>query len=315
MNTPQPQIAPSSTFFAYAQLLRAGNIFTAMADVTMGFLFTHAAFGQGDAWVFAVLLGASSALYGSGVVLNDVFDVKIDSRERPHRPLPSGRISLASARWLGWELLLLGTALAWLAAFLADDFRPAIVGTLLAGCVVLYNAVVKRTFLGPVAMGGCRGLNVLLGMSVAAGPWRDEHRLVALAIGAYIVGVTWFARTEAGRSSRWHLGSAAVVILCGIGLLWLLPGRCEAVVPLLEREPARWNLLMGVLALLIGLRTFRAVLDPTPYRVQMAVKQCILWLVFLDAAACLVVRGASGAMMVLLLLLPTVLLGRWIEST
>ena len=145
-----------------------------MADVTMGFLFTHAAFGQGDAWVFAVLLAASSALYGSGVVLNDVFDVEIDSRERPHRPLPSGRISLASARWLGWELLLTGTALAWLAAFLADDFRPGIVGTLLAGCVVLYNAVVKRTFLGPVAMGGCRGLNVLLGMSVAAGPWRDE---------------------------------------------------------------------------------------------------------------------------------------------
>jgi len=286
-----------------------------MADVTMGFLFTHAAFGQGDAWVFAVLLAASSALYGSGVVLNDVFDVEIDSRERPHRPLPSGRISLASARWLGWELLLTGTALAWLAAFLANDFRPGIIGTLLAGCVVLYNAVVKRTFLGPVAMGGCRGLNVLLGMSVAAGPWRDEHRLVALAIGVYIVGVTWFARTEARRSSRWRLGLAAVVILGGIGLLWLLPGRCEGVVPLLEREPARWSLLMGVLALLIGLRTFRAVLEPTPYRVQMAVKQCILWLVFLDAAACLVVRGASGAMMVLLLLIPTVLLGRWIEST
>ena len=316
MTTPQPQIGQSSSkFWTYAALLRVPNIFTAVADVTMGFLFTHAAFGRGDAWVFALLVGASSALYGSGVVLNDVFDLEIDSRQRPHRPLPSGRISVASARWLGWELLLLGTALAWLAAFLANDFRPGVVATLLAGCVVLYNGVVKRTLLGPLAMGGCRALNVLLGMSVAAGPWRDEHRLAAVAIGTYIVGVTWFARTEADRSSRWHLGLASVVILGGIGLLWHLPQRCDAIVPLLKQEPARWNLLMGVLALLIGMRTFRAVLDPTPYRVQMAVGQCILWLVFLDAAACLVVRGASGAMMVLVLLIPTVLLGRWVEST
>jgi 4-hydroxybenzoate polyprenyltransferase len=190
-----------------------------------------------------------------------------------------------------------------------------VVATLLAGCVVLYNGVLKRTFLGPVAMGGCRGLNVLLGMSAAAGPWSDEHRLAALAIGVYIAGVTWFARTEARTSSRWRLGLSSLVILGGIGLLWHLPARCETVVPLLRQEPARWSLLIGALALLIGLRTFRAVLEPSPLRVQMAVKQCILWLVFLDAAACLVVRGAPGAMMVLVLLIPIVLLGRWIEST
>ena len=44
----------------YLQLVRLPNLFTAMADVTMGFLFTHAAFGRGDAWVFALLLAASS---------------------------------------------------------------------------------------------------------------------------------------------------------------------------------------------------------------------------------------------------------------
>jgi len=306
---------PSSTLRAYLQLVRLPNLFTAMADVTMGFLFTHAVFGRGDGWVFAFLLAASSLLYAAGVTLNDVFDFQIDARERPHRPLPSGRIPLAAARWLGWELLLIGVALAWTAAFLADDLRPGVVATFLAGSIVLYNGLVKRTPLGPPAMGACRMLNVLLGMSVAAGPWQDEHWTVAASIGTYIVGVTWFARTEAGRSSRWHLGLATAVILLGIGMLWQLPGRCDRVVPILQQEPGRFSLLIAVLALLIGFRCFRAVVEPVPHRVQTAVKQCILSLVILDAAACFVVRDVAGAVIVLLLLVPTVILGRWIEST
>ncbi|MFH1918314.1 MAG: UbiA family prenyltransferase [Planctomycetota bacterium] len=308
---------PSSTLRAYLQLVRLPNLFTAMADVTMGFLFTHAVFGRGDGWVFAFLLAASSLLYAAGVTLNDVFDFQIDARERPHRPLPSGRIPLAAARWLGWELLLIGVALAWTAAFLADDLRPGVVATFLAGSIVLYNGLVKRTPLGPPAMGACRMLNVLLGMSVAAVPWQDEHWTVAASIGTYIVGVTWFARTEAGRSSRWHLGLATAVILLGIGMLWQLPGRCDRdrVVLLLQQEPGRFSLLIAVLALLIGFRCLRAVVEPVPHRVQTAVKQCILSLVILDATACFVVRDVAGAVIVLLLLVPTVILGRWIEST
>ncbi len=300
---------------AYLQLLRVPNLFTAMADVIMGFLFTHAALAAGDGWVLAVLVGASVLLYAAGVVLNDVFDFEIDARERPDRPLPSGRVPLSVARWLGWGLLVLGPALAWIAAFLANDLRPGAVATLLAGCIVVYDAVLKRTPLGPPAMGACRMLNVLLGMSAAAGPWQDEHWLAAAAIGTYIAGVTWLARNEAGRSNRPELGLATAVILAGIGLLWLVPDRCAEVTLLLQQQPGRWGLLMAVTAALIGVRCVRAVIEPVPWRVQMAVRQCILWLVFLDAAACFVVRGLTGAVMVLVLLVPTVVLGWRIETT
>jgi 4-hydroxybenzoate polyprenyltransferase len=288
-----------------------------MADVVMGFLFTHAALGRGDVGIFALLLAASTLLYAAGVVLNDVFDFAADARDRPERPLPSGRISRSVARWLGWELLALGVALAWVAAFFAGDLRPGVVGTVLAACVVLYDAALKRTPLGPPTMGACRLLNVLLGMSAAAGPWHDEHWLVAASVGTYVAGVTWLARTEAGRSSRWHLAPATVVILVGIGLLWLVPHRCDPdhIVPILRQQPGRWTLLIAVLAALIGFRCLRAVIEPVPYRVQWAVKQCILSLVILDAAACFVVRGIPGAVMVLALLVPTVALGWWIEST
>jgi len=316
VNRPEPQ-SPPSTLRAYLQLVRLPNLFTAMADVVMGFLFTHAAIGGEEAWVFGLLLGASTLVYAAGVVLNDVFDFAVDARQRPERPLPSGRVSLDAARRLGWTLLLMGTASAWLGGFLAGDLRPGLVGTGLAACVVLYDAVLKPTPLGPPAMGACRLLNVLLGMSAAAGPWRDEHWLVAAAVGTYIAGVTWFARTEAGRSRRRHLVPATAVILAGIGLLSLLPGGCDQdrIVPLLREEPGRWTLLMAVLAAMTGFRCLRAVVEPVPYRVQMAVKQCILSLVILDAAACFVVRGIPGAVMVLALLVPTVVLGWWIEST
>ena len=40
------------------------------------------------------------------MVLNDAFDIDLDREEQPYRPLPSGRISLAAARWLGWNLLV-----------------------------------------------------------------------------------------------------------------------------------------------------------------------------------------------------------------
>ena len=85
--------------------------------------------------------------------------------------------------------------------------------------IVLYNAGLKRTPLGPVAMGGCRMLNVLLGMSVLRGPWRIEHWAVAAGIGIYIAGVTWFARNDARRSDRWQLVAATLVMLAGVGLV------------------------------------------------------------------------------------------------
>ena len=72
---------------------------------------------------------------------------------------------------------------------------------------------------------------------------------------------------------------------------------------------------MAVLAALIGTRCLRAVVEPVPVRVQMAVKQCILSLVILDAAACFVVHGLPGALIVLVLLVPTVVLGWRIETT
>ena len=60
-------------------------------------------------------------------------------------------------------------------------------------------------------------------------------------------------------------------------------------------EPRRWYLLTGVLGLLIVWRCLWAIVEPTPARVRMAVAQCMLSIVMLDAVACYAVRGVFWA--------------------
>jgi 4-hydroxybenzoate polyprenyltransferase len=310
---------PSSRLRALAELVRLPNVFTAMADVLMGYLFTHDDLSR---WgEFALLLAGSCVLYMAGMVLNDYFDRHVDAQERPDRPIPSGRIAPGLARRLGFAMLLAGGALGWTASAVAGDWKCAVVATALAAMVLAYDCVLKQTPLGPLAMGCCRALNVLLGMSAAPGAWHEIHWLVAGGIGTYIVGVTWLARTEARTSSRWQLLAATIVVAGGIGLLAWFPSCDNGDLPPVSRpsfalvKSANWYLLMGVMGWLIGWRCLRAVFDPSPAMVQAAVRHCIFSLVMLDAAACLAVRGPFWAIAILLLLAPTMFLGRWIYST
>ncbi len=298
---------------AYLQLVRLPNVFTAMADILLGFLLTHRRL---DPWPqFALLLGASSLVYLAGMVLNDYFDREQDARERPFRPIPSGRISPPAALVFGSTLLAAGAALGWIASAVSGDLRPAGVATLLAAAVLIYDGVVKQTPLAPLVMGLCRTLNVLLGMSLSLSPWSAPYLVVAAGIGLYIVGVTIFARSEARHSARAQLALGLVVMLAGIALAATMPlwATGEEWPPI--RSEARHYVLMAMLGFIIGQRCFWAVLDPRPPLVQTAVKTCIFSLVIIDATACLAVQDVFWAVIILLLLVPTVTLGRWIYST
>ncbi len=301
--------APQSKLWAYLQLFRLPNVFTAAADVMMGFLVTHEA-GLVPVRIFVLLLVASCLIYTAGMVLNDVFDAEIDARERPERPIPSGRISLSTARRLGFGMLAVGAGAGSLAGLLLGDYRAAVVAWLLALCVVLYDGLLKRTPIAPLLMGGCRALNVLLGMSAAGAAWEPWNWLVAAGIGTYIAGVTWFAQSEARESPRWRLALGTAVLLGGMGLLAWLPGWRPILV-----SAGTWRLFWIILGLLIGWRCVRAIARPSPPLVQVAVKNCIHSLIVLDAAVCLAIQGQFWAIVVLALLPPTMFLGRWIYST
>src|SRR5262245_18818026 len=94
---------------AYLQLCRFAAVFTALADIFLGYLLSR--WSEPDVWLgseFALLLVASAGLYLAGMVFNDVFDRKLDAEERPNRPIPSGRVSLRGAVTFGAALMLVG---------------------------------------------------------------------------------------------------------------------------------------------------------------------------------------------------------------
>ncbi len=305
--------------------MRLPNVFTALADVTMGYLFVRHELTPVEA--FACLAAASGLLYTAGIVLNDVFDIDIDREERPERPLPSGAIAWSLARAFGFILLGLGVVAAWIGglAFAAEaaaaPWRSGLVATLLAGLIVLYNTWLKRTPLGPLGMGACRFANVLLGMSLAAthtagwplgyGP---AELLAAGGIGVYIVGVTWLARNEVeDDSASLPLFSAIGVMIAGGVLL----AASAYFMPLLFRvqSPGIFALLVGLMLATVLRRALFAAFDPTPQNVQFAVKHGILSLIWLDAVVVAAVAPLEYSIGVALLIVPAYVLGRWVYST
>ena len=140
---------------------------------------------------------------------------------------------------------------------------------------------------------------------------RIDRALWAVVMEAYVHGVSTRKVDD-------------LVAALGIVMLGWLPHWSHRLIPELHGEPRAWYVIAGmqrwrVLVVVMGvwiLRRFvRALADPTPKRVQIAVSQGILSIVMLDAVACYAVRGVFWAIMILLLLLPAGFLGRRIETT
>jgi 4-hydroxybenzoate polyprenyltransferase len=299
---------------AYAQLLRVPNLFTAAADVALGTMLAIHHCGAASAATLAaaggVLILASACFYSAGMALNDFFDAEEDRRDRPYRPIPSGRIARRSAGVLGVGLLAAGLALTAGITPLVGGL-PLALGGLLTGAIVAYDSGAKRTPAGPIVMGLCRSLNVLLGVSLIGGGPPAWTLHASAAVGVYIAGVTWFAGTEATMSRRRHLLGATAVIVAAALMGLLLPLWPEVAPP----PEARWfPPLLCAWAVWLGLAIVRAVRSPVPENVQAAIKRCLLGLIGLDALLAFAVVGWFG-LSILALAVPALVLGRWVYLT
>ncbi|MEC9094773.1 MAG: UbiA family prenyltransferase [Planctomycetota bacterium] len=309
------------------RLMRLPNVFTAIADVLMGFIFIHQSFDPMGGLILLVL--STICFYSAGMILNDVFDIEVDSKERPERPIPAGDFPLKTAAIWGTSLLVIGFVLASLSYLMFGDkvaplgvgFEPSLISLLLIITILLYNKILKKTSLAPVLMGSCRFLNILLGMSLAAAQHREllpAGMMIASGIGVFIAGVTWFARSESKESDRRLLIWGFAIMVTGLfGIIstpWCgldLPATVE------QNKPYLLPFMIGMIGLSIGRLALAAIADPIPQRVQMTIKQCILSLILIHAAICLWVNPSNVQLplMVVILIFPAILLGRWFKST
>ena len=309
-----------STLRAYCQLCRLPAVFTALADIMLGYLLTRS--NVDSPFPLALLLGASAGLYLSGMVWNDIFDRDQDAKERPKRPIPSGRVPLKAAIRFASLLTLIGLACA-----AAAGWRSLAIAGMLTACIFLYDGVLKQTPLGPLFMGGCRSLNVILGASTAgdwfASAWQFPQWWVAASLGVYIVGVTWFARTEAVASKRFTLILGAVILNLGlVGLATWISGETTRFGFFAGgggvQDPKMVLLVLGMIALTINRRILFALQFPEPDTVQAGVRMMLLSVIMLDATCIYFKLGDPGmhyAAATACLVIPSLILGKWMSMT
>lgn len=304
---------------AFAQLLRLPNVFTAFADIALATAVGAAVLLSIPAsfWGAAALLAlASGCLYLGGMVWNDYFDRAEDAKTQAFRPIPSGRVAAATAAALGVLLFALGLSFAALAGLPGREtwrHEPLVYAAGIAVAVLAYDGGLKRSAFGPVAMGTCRFLNVLLGLSLVPFDLLDMQTRIHLAgvVGTYIVGVTWFARTEEGRSNNRQLLAAAIIVLLSLVLALILKAKLSVGSGLfLFLFP---YLLVGF-GFLVGRPIVRAIVSPGSREVRAAVRRCVLGLVALDAVVATAFVGVTG-LTILLLLPPALMIGKWVYST
>ena len=260
----------------YLELLRPANVVTAVADVLAGYAVAGRANHRALPW----LLGATVCLYAGGIVLNDFFDRRVDAIERPERPIPSGRVPASSAAMLGGALLAAGAAAAAQATLAA-----ALIAIALAALIVLYDARLKRySIAGPLNMGLCRGLNLLLGVAAVpaalAGRWP-----IALIAVVYIAAVTVVSRGEV-HGGRRGAATFALISLSGVLVaLLMVGGRGRGIGQFVVLA------LLAVLAYRVLPPFWRVRNDPSPAVISRAVRAGVLSLVLVDAAISVAYAG------------------------
>ncbi|MFF7926348.1 SCO3242 family prenyltransferase [Streptomyces mirabilis] len=275
---------------AWAELFRLPALFTVPGDALAGAATT----GNRPNPRTLLAIASSLCLYEAGMALNDWADQAEDALERPHRPLPSGRIRPPAAFVAAGALTAAGLALA------ARAGRPALaVAAPLAATVWAYDLALKRTPAGPAAMATARGLDLLLGATATGGSARPALPS-ALTLATHTLAVTTVSRGETRGGSP--LAPLAALATTGT-LAWTLtrtpqapgtaPSRHSAAAP--ARHPAADTLRTVLAAAFVatsGRPLLHAALNPSPPLTQRAVGGGIRAMIPLQAA----LAARSGAL-------------------
>jgi 4-hydroxybenzoate polyprenyltransferase len=268
---------------AWLTLMRVSNSPTVVTNVLAGIAVGLQArlstidvpLGQTLLVLFGIVL-----VYLAGMVLNDAFDARIDARERPGRPIPSGRISVGRAMVAGFAMLGIGTATLAVASPATAWWALA-----LAAFVVLYDLLHALVPGGFLLMAACRALVfVIAALATSTGTDWAILQWVAGGAFAYVAAVSLAARDEVrgfgllARRASWALPVAA----CAPLGMWF----AEGVAPdgALSATLGVGAIAFAVVSVVGGIRTARN--GAARFAVPAAVGSWIGAIPLVDAATC-----------------------------
>lgn len=264
--------------------MRPANVVTAVADVIAGmaiagyFLISDDYFSAtkyvhlNNYLLPPILLVISTiGLYSGGIILNDVFDAELDAKERPERPIPSGLISKKSATIFGGIFFFVGI----FAAGLYSKESQYLAASIMICCLVYDKLLKHHAFFGPLNMGLCRGLNLLLGVSIISTELNNWWFLAIIPI-IYIASITMISRGEV------HGGSKKMLYF-GVFLYLIV------IAAILSLAQIKGNLLYALIfvlpfALMIFTPLWKAIQNPIGPNIGKAVKAGVIALILMNAA-------------------------------
>jgi geranylgeranylglycerol-phosphate geranylgeranyltransferase len=215
-----------------------------------------------EVWVAHAFAAAAvvALITAFGLVINDCCDVAVDSIGKPRRPIPSGRVSLRSARIFAWTLVAIALAISTLLGAGLALFAVAAVGlsaaysywlkntlilgnatvALLVAAVLVYGALTVGNVTGGVWMAAIITFPYMLAQEALFNLEDEEEdrvaglRTTATQLGtdatatfvrAALLGVMAIALTPwlLGSASAAYLGTLAVCVFAPIaGMIYLL---------------------------------------------------------------------------------------------
>ena len=326
----------------YLLLIRAPNLFTVPSNILSGY-FATTLLSDANIAQLLLLIFSSIFLYVAGIILNDYFDINVDRKERPNRPLASGQITKRSALLIATCSVVAGNVLSW-----TVSWNSFIISFCLTIVIFIYNYWLKRNLAGnPLTMGSARFLNVLLGGSSALG-LITKMDLTLVFVGyclfLYTVSISLLSLKEVSTGERLSNKAWIPIVLSFLAVLLTIGSILVAGFSGYFQMAFLFNLTIfsGIMCisffhLFSRLKRITNLTSQGQYKegypkveegsvdsinqttisreIQHKVKTMILSIVVLDSIFLSGLVGIHAGIAVLLLLIPTILLGRKLYVT
>jgi 4-hydroxybenzoate polyprenyltransferase len=201
---------------AYLRMARPAGMVTSMADVTAGVAIAgRFESGLDKNFINILLLCAGTAfLYAGGAIYYDVFNAKQDAIDHPDRSIPSGALSPRLVKPIGFILLLTGIALAGVGSNLGGFIALAI-----AFFILIYAKLAKSSpIFSPFFLGICRGLNLILGISLVAFEMQAWWFLGLIPI-VYTYAVALIGYAKKSKHTKQDLQIGAILYATALGAI------------------------------------------------------------------------------------------------
>lgn len=288
----------------YLLLIRLPNVFTTPSNILVGYFAAVSAAAEAEGAHLIALVISSGLLYIAGIVLNDFFDIEIDKKERPSRPLPSGKISKEYALGIAIVALLIANTL----ALLVGPVTLA-VSLALTLAIIAYDYRLKHSVVGPFVMGSTRFLNVILGASPML-LYIDGHSFAIVGTAAaslffYVSSITLLSKKEVGDEKP----NSVPVFLIVFGVIF-----AAFILGILLQLDWTFLLSLSIFAAVVTI-TFRQYLGKEKPSVQKAVRNMVISIIILDSVFVTGTAGLSYGLATLLLIAPVVVLAKKLYVT